>query len=333
MRRRDFITLLGGAAAVSGALPRAVRAQQAALPEVAMLNSVALGPIVDRLDALVEGLGEAGYVDGQNMTITYLSSDGRAELLPSMAEFLVRRNPAVLVALTSANTVHAAKAATSSIPIVFAVTGDPVELGILTNPKRPEGNVTGAARSTDALNPERLKVIGELVPQGKPLAFLVSTERATADPTNARIRPVEEAAHALGRRLVVLDLAGSPPLDQVFTSLRQQGVGGFLISSEALFNVWRDEIVAQSERFGIAAMFPNREYVVAGGLISYGADLYEHYRVAGTYAGRVLKGDKPADLPVALPTKFETVINLKTAKTLGVTVPDRLLATATELIE
>jgi putative ABC transport system substrate-binding protein len=330
MRRREFLGLLGS---TPFAFPRMARSQQPALPEVAMLNNVALGPIVDRLDALLEGMENQGFIDGQTMAIKYLSSDGRGELLAPMAQWLAARSPAVILALTSATTVQAAKAATSTIPIVFAVTGDPVELGLLANMQRPEANVTGAARATDALNPERLKVIAQVAPPGKPLAFMVSTERASADPTNARIEPVHAAANALGRRLIVIDLAGSPPLDEVFTSMRQQGVVAFVISSEALFNVWRDEIVALSERYGIAAMFPNREYAVAGGLISYGADLVEHYRVAGTYAGRIIKGEKPADLPVVLPSKFEMVLNLKTAKDLGLTIPQGLLAAATELIE
>jgi putative ABC transport system substrate-binding protein len=334
MRRREFIALLGGAAATSsGVWTRAARAQKPAVPEIGILNSVALGPMVDRVEALLESLEDSGFVYGQNLAIEYRSAEGQGALLPELAADLVARNPQAIVCLTAAITVHAARAATSTIPIVFAVTGDPVELGLVANPKRPEANVTGAARSTDALNPERLKVICELVPQSRPVAFLVSTERAAAAPTNARIRQMEEAAHAIGRQLIVLDLAGSPALDGIFASMAQQGIAAFVISSEALFNVWRDEIVALSARYAIAAMFPNREYTLAGGLISYGADLYEHYRVAGTYTGRILKGEKPADLPVQIPTKFEMVINRKTAKALGLAVPQALLQAATEVIE
>jgi len=328
--RREFMTLLGGAVA---AWPIAASAQRAVVPEIGILNSLSFGPIADRLDAFLEGLEDTRFVEGRNVTIAYRSAEGQAALLPALAADLVRRNPKVIVCLTSANTVRAAMGATSTIPIVFAIAGDPAELGLVANPDRPEANVTGAGRRTEELNPERLKVICELVPQPSPVGFLLNSDSVPPATTSERIRAMEAAAQSVGRRLVVLDLAGNPELGTIFADMAQQGIAAFVISTEALFNVWRDQVIGLSASYGIAAMFPNREYAQAGGLISYGADLYEHYRVAGTYAGRILKGEKPSDMPVQLPTKFEMVINLRTAKALGLTVPQALLRDATELIE
>jgi putative tryptophan/tyrosine transport system substrate-binding protein len=334
MNRREVITFLGGAAAASSVSgPRGSSAQQAAVPEIGILNSVSVGPILDRIDAFLESLENEGFVEGRNLAIEYRSADGQADWLPALADELVRRNPKVIVCMTSANTVRAAEAATSTIPIVFAITGDPVEMGLVANPKRPEANVTGAGRASEALNPERLKVICELVPQTGPVGFLLDSDFVSADTTGERIRQMESVAHAMGRRLVVIDLAGKPPITEIFASMARQGIGAFVISAEALFNVWRDQVIALSASYRIAAMFPNREYPLAGGLISYGADLLEHYRVAGAYTGRILKGETPADLPVQLPTKYETVLNLKTAKAIGLDVPESVLARATEVIE
>jgi putative ABC transport system substrate-binding protein len=328
--RREFITRLGGGAA---SWPLAVRAQPPPLPEIAILNSVFFGPIVDRLDALLEGLEDTRFVVDRNVALEYRSSDGRAGALPGLAAELVARKPAVIVCLTSAGTVRAARDATSTIPIVFAISGDPAALGLVANLAHPEANVTGAARVTEPLNPERLKVLCELAPKERPVAFLLNSNAVPAATTNERIREMETVAHAAGHQLVVVDLAGRPDIVGVFAGMAKQRVGAFVISTEALFNVWRDQVIALSASAGIAAMFPNREYVQAGGLISYGADFYEHYRVAGTYAGRILKGEKVADLPVLLPTKTELVINKRTAAALGLTIPPALLRDATEVIE
>ena len=329
IRRREFVTLLGGAAA----WPLAARAQQPALPEIGILNSVVLAPVVDRLYAFLEGLEDTRFVVDRNVSLEYRSSDGRAGALPGLAEELVGRNPAAIVCLTSAGTVRAAMAATKTIPIVFAISGDPTALGLVANLEHPEGNVTGAARVTEPLNPERLKVLCEIAPPERPVAFLLNSNAVPASTTNERIRDMEAVAHAHGYELIVLDLAGRPDIVAIFAGMAKQRVGAFVISTEALFNVWRDQVIALSASSGIAAMFPNREYVLAGGLISYGADFYEHYRVAGTYAGRILKGEKPADMPVQLPTKTEMVINQKAAKALGLTIPQALLRDATEVIE
>ena len=329
IRRREFVTLLGGAAA----WPLAVGAQQPALPEVGILNSVVLAPVVDRLYAFLEGLEDTRFVVDRNVSLEYRSSDGRAGALPGLAEELVGRNPAAIVCLTSAGTVRAAMAATKTIPIVFAISGDPTALGLVANLDHPEANITGAARVTEPLNPERLKVLCEIAPPERPIAFLLNSNAVAANTTNERIREMEAVAHAHGHELIVLDLAGRPDILAIFAGMAKQRVGAFVISTEALFNVWRDQVIALSASSGIAAMFPNREYVLAGGLISYGADFYEHYRVAGTYAGRILKGEKPADMPVQLPTKTEMVINKRTAAALGLTIPPALLRDATEVIE
>jgi ABC-type uncharacterized transport system substrate-binding protein len=328
MRRREFIALLGGTACL---WLRGVRAQT--LPEIGILETFPFDLIGDRLDAFFSGLSEAGFVEDKTVTVTYRSSDGHAEWLPSLAADLVRRRPHVMVCLTSPHTVIAALGATSAIPIVFAISGDPVELGLVANRERPEANVTGAARVTEALNPQRFKVISQLLPSARPIAFLLNSENAPAAAIDQRVRQMEEAARAADRRLVVLDLAGNPELPSIFDTMTHLDVAAFVISTEALFGVWRDQIIALSAQHGIAAMFPNREYALAGGLISYGADLYEHYRVAGLYAGRILNGEIPRDLPVQIPTKFEMVINLKTARALGLTVPPALLQDATEVIE
>jgi putative ABC transport system substrate-binding protein len=329
MRRREFCRLIAGAAA----LPLAARAQEPAPPQIGILNSISYGPIADRLGAFLEQLEEGGFVDGRNLEIAYRSAEGHTEWLPPLAADLVRRNSRVIVCLTSANAVRAAQAQTSSIPIVFAVSGDPLELGLVLNLDHPEGNVTGAGRRTEELNPQRLKVISDMVPRERPLAFLLNSDLAPADTTNERIEDMQAAAHAVGRRLVVVDLAGQSELASVFSGMAQQGVAAFVISTEALFSVWRDQVIGLSARYRIGAIFPNREYVFSGGLISFGADLYEHYRIAGAYTARILKGEKPADLPVQIPTKYEIVINLRTANALGFVVPPKLRAAATEVIE
>ena len=329
MKRREFCTWLAGAAV----WPVSARAQEPALAQIGILNSISFGPIADRLDAFLERLEVGGFVDGRNLEISYRSAEGHGEWLSPLADDLVRRNARVIVCLTSATTVRAAKAATSRIPIVFAVSGDPIELGLVANLEHPQGNVTGAGRRTEELNPQRLKVISELVPQERPLAFLLNSDLAPADTTNDLIDDMEAAAHALGRRLVVVDLAGQDELPAVSARMAEQNVAAFVISTEALFSVWRDQVIALSARYRVAAIFPNREYAFAGGLISFGADLYEHYRIAGSYTARILKGEKPADLPVQIPTKYEIVINLRTANALGLTVPAKLRALATEVVE
>jgi putative tryptophan/tyrosine transport system substrate-binding protein len=328
MRRREFLTLVAGATAA----PLSARTQEP-VSQIGILNSISFGPIADRLDAFLQRLEEGGFVYGRNLEIAGRSAEGHGEWLAGLADDLVRLDPRVIVCLTSANAVRAARAATSSIPIVFAISGDPLELGLVLNLDHPEGNVTGAGRPTEELNPQRLKVISDLVPPERPLAFLLNSDLAPAGTTNERIEDLEAAAHAIGRRLLVIDLAGQSELASVYARMVQQDVAAFVISTEALFSVWRDQVIGLAARYRIGAIFPNREYVFAGGLISFGADLYEHYRVAGAYTARILKGETPHDLPVQIPTKYDMVINLRTANALGLAVPPKLRAAASEVIE
>jgi len=330
IRRRRLLAGLGGVAACA-AFPLVARAQDPV--RIGVLNSISYGPIVDRLDAMLDRLEEAGFVDGQNLEVEYLSAEGQADRLPLLAAQLVHLNAMVIICLTGVST-RAAMAATSTIPIVFAISGDPYELGLVVNLKRPEGNVTGASRRTEELNPERLKVISEMVSPSRPIGFLLNSDLAPAATTNDRIEQMEKTATALGRQLVVIDLAGrEKALPAVFAGMAQQDVAAFVISTEALFSVFRDQVIGLSARHKIAAIFPNREYPHSGGLISFGADIYEHYRIAGTYTARILKGARPAELPVQDATKFELVINLKTAQALGLTVPPSVRALASEVIE
>jgi len=246
----------------------------------------------------------------------------------------VSRNANVIVCLSGANTVRAAMAVTSTTPIVFAITGDPLELGLVTNLDRPDANVTGAGRRTEEFNPERLQVICELVSQPRPVAFLINSDLAPAATTNARIEQMQSTALTLGRRLVVVDLAGREiDIAIVFAEMAKQDIAAVVMSTEALFTVFRDQVISLSARHNIATIFPNREYVQSGGLISFGADLYEHYRIAGDYTARLLKGAQPADLPVQIPTKFDLMINRKTAQALGLTVPPTLRGITLEVLE
>jgi putative ABC transport system substrate-binding protein len=332
--RRQLLAGLGGVVASTAAWPFAAGAQQPATAQIGILNSISYGSILDRLDAFLERLEDNGFVEGRNLAIALRSADGQNDRLPGLAAELVDQNPKVIVCLTGPITVRAAMAATATIPIVFAITGDPFELGLVANRDRPEANVTGAGRRTEELNPERLKVICELVPPGRPVGFLLNSGLVSAATTNQRIEPMQAAAKALGRQLFVFDLAGQEiEVAAVFATMAQKDIAGFVISTEALFTVFRDQMIALSARHGMAAIFPNREYVQAGGLISFGADLYEHYRIAGTYTARLLNGAQPAELPAQVPAKYEVAINLKTAKALGLTVPPSLRGLATEVIE
>jgi len=331
--RRRMLAAMGSAVACAAA-PFAARSQEPAVVRIGVLNSISYGPILDRLDAFLDQLETGGFVDGQNLMVEYLSAEGRAERLPFLAAELVQQGVQAIVCLTGASTVRAAMEATFIIPIVFAITGDPYELGLVTSATRPEGNVTGAGRRSEELNPERLKVLSEIVPPSRPIAFLLNSDLAPAATTNERIDPMEQAAAALGRQLVIIDLAGrEKALPEVFASMAQQEIGGFVISTEALFSVFRDQVIGLSARHKIASIFPNREYPHSGGLISFGADIYEHYRIAGSYTARILKGARPAELPVQIATKFELVINLKTAQALGITVPPSIRKLASEVIE
>jgi putative ABC transport system substrate-binding protein len=325
MRRREFITLAGGAAI---AWPLVANAQQPTMPVIGFLRSTSLAVSTPMVTGFRQGLTAAGFTEGQNVAIEYRYADNQLERLPGLVAELIRLPVAVIVANTIA--ALAAKAATTTVPIVFATGGDPVVDGLVASLNRPGGNVTGVSFVAGLLGPKRLEMLRQLVPTAATIAILVGT-----DTLEARIerRDVELAAQALGQQLIVAPVTSEGELDGAFTSIVERGAKALLVGSGPLLTSNRERIVALAARHAIPAIYALREFVVAGGLMSYGASLVEAYRQAGSYAGRVLKGEKPADLPVMQSIKFELVINLKTAKALGLTVPPMLLARAEEVIE
>jgi ABC-type uncharacterized transport system substrate-binding protein len=326
MKRRTFISLLG--AAVVGR-PLAAKAQQPALPVVAYLHSASPEPYAAMIAAFRNGLAEAGYTDGQNVTIDYRWAEGQFNRLPALAAELVARRPAILVAGGGDVSAAAAKAATTSVPIVFTIGGDAVSYGLVGNLGRPEGNVTGVTFFTITLGPKRLELLRELRPKTGRIAMLANPNTLTA----ADAREVREAARTVGQSVRVLHAASEREIDAAFRVLEQDRDEALLVVSNSLFTSRREQIVALANYQRIPAIYPLREYVASGGLVSYGASIKDAYRQSGIYVGRILKGAKPADLPVLQPTRFELVINLKTAKTLGLEVPATLLARADEVIE
>ena len=326
MRRREFITLLGGAAA---AWPLAVRAQQAILPVVGFLSGSTPELYTKRLAAFREGLNETGYSEGRNVAIDYRWAEGQFDRLPAMAADLIRLNVAVIFSQTDAGT-YAAKAMTTTIPIVFSNAGDPVRAGLVASLNRPGGNITGVTVFGVDLGPKRMSQLLELVPGAALIALLMDENNAEAAVARSQI---EEAARTLGRRLIVLDARTTGDIDAAFESIAQARADALLVAPGAFFTIHRNQIIALAARHGIPTSYAGPEYAASGGLISYGTSLVDAHRRAGVYVGRVLKGDKPGDLPVDRATKVELVINLKTAKALGLMVPHSLLATADEVIE
>jgi putative ABC transport system substrate-binding protein len=325
MRRRDFITLLGGAAA----WPLAAQAQQPAMPVVGFLDPGASESMANFVAALRKGLGEAGYVEGQNVAIEYRWADDHRDRLPALAADLVRRRVSVFVA-SGGPSALAARAATATIPIVFQMGPDPVRLGLAVSMNRPGGNVTGINNITSGLSAKRLGLLHELVPNVLTIAVLNSPAGTSFDATN---RDLQEAAGALGLHLVFLSVSSESDFDPAFASLVQQGAGALLLTDNTLFNSRREHLVALAARHAVPTLYTFPEFAAAGGLMSYATSLTEAYRQTGLYVARVLKGEKPGDLPVVQPAKFELVINLKTAKTLGLTIPPNVLAIADEVIE
>jgi len=325
LHRRDFISLLGGA---SAAWPLAARAQQ---PGVALIGLLAGAQLDDRmLSAIRQGLKDASYVEGRNVAIKYRTADGRFNRLPGLAAELVADPVAVIVALGTQAAV-AAKAATGTIPIVFVVGADPVrELGLVSSLNRPGGNVTGVTFLVNALGAKRLELLRELVPGTKLIGFLVNPANPT---TQSHITDIQAAARALGVELLMLNASSDREIDAAFESLAQQRVNAVIIGTDQLFTSRRDQLVVLAARHALPAIHYLREFADAGGLISYGASITDAYRLAGGYAGRILRGDKPADLPVQQTVKFELAINASTAKALGLIVPDKLLVAADEVIE
>jgi putative ABC transport system substrate-binding protein len=324
MRRREFITLLGGAAA----WPVAVRAQQQAIPLIGFLNGSSAWESAHLVAAFGQGLSEIGYVDGRNVVIDYRWAEGRYDRLPTLAADLVRRQVAVIASNTPATI--AAKAATTTIPIVFSSGGDPIKLGFVASLNRPGGNVTGVSFFSTMLEAKRLGILRELVPTAAMIAVLLNPKFPGAE---AQSQEVQEAARSLSLQIRILRASTERDLDATFATLAELRAGGLLVGADPFLYSRRDYIVALATRHAVPAIYEQREFAVAGGLMSYGTNITDAYRQVGIYTGRVLKGEKPADLPVMQSTRFEFVINLKTAKSLGLDLPATVLARADEVIE
>ena len=326
VQRRAFIGALSGAAT----WPLAARAQQAALPVVGFLGAPSPVPYARYVAAIHQGLKDAGYVEGQNVRFEYRWAEGQYDRLPALAADLVSRQVAVIVAIGGAPSTVAAKNATTSVPVVFAIGADPVELGLVASLNRPGGNVTGVAMLAVELEAKRFELLHELVPTAALSAFLVNPDNPQAE---TQVDDVQRAARTIGRRVIVLHASNERELYKTFATLAQERVDALLVGGDTFFTSQPILFVVLTARHAIPTIYPWRSHVDAGGLMSYGANLLDTYRQAGVYAGRILKGEKPADLPVLQSTKFEMVINLKVANAIGFTVPASLLARADEVIE
>jgi putative ABC transport system substrate-binding protein len=318
--------MLGGVMA----LPLAARAQQPAMPVIGFLNSSALESRADQLRAFRQGLVEIGYTEGQNVLIEYRWAENQIDRLPALAADLARRQVSVIVAGGSPSAALAAKSVTTTIPIVFVNAADPVRIGLVASLNRPGGNVTGVTTVSAELGAKRLGILRDLLPSATSIAMLVNPNRPGVDTQMAQ---AEEATRALGLALHILKAGHERDFDAVFRTIVQLGAGALVVAPDALFTDRRDQIVALARRYSVPTFYELREFVTAGGFISYGASSLDEYRQGGTLAGRILKSEKPADLPVLQPTKFELVINMKTAKQLGLTIPSGILAIADEVIE
>jgi len=327
VNKREFITLLGGAAA----WPLAARAQQPAMPLVGFLGSASPEVYADRIRAFRQGLKEAGYVEGQNVNIEYRWAEADTGRVPELAARFVEEQVAVLVTAGGTSAALAAKAATATVPIVFAIGADPVQIGLVASLNRPGGNVTGATSINVELGPKRLELMRELLPSVSSMALLVNpTTPALAEPST---RITQAAAHALGLELHVLQARGEHDFDPTFAKIAELRAQALIIAPDQLFTAHSKRLAELTLQHALPAIYEFRQFVAAGGLISYGSSETEYYRLVGNYVGRILKGDKPADLPVQQATKVELLINLKTANTLGITVPLPLSGRADELIE
>ena len=324
MQRRDFLGVLSGAAA----WPLAARAQQPVMPVIGFLRSASLADATNFVAAFRQGLKESGFVEGQNVAIEFRSAEDHVERLPALVAELIRRPVAVIVANSDA--ALAAKAATTAVPIVFSTGGDPVSEGLVTSLNRPGGNITGVVFFTSVLGAKRLELLRQLAPKATTIGVLLNPSSPT---TEADRRNVQIAAQAIGQQLVILDVSSEGDIETAFATFVQSGAGALLVGSGAFMYSHRERLTALAARHALPASYVWREAAVAGGLMSYGPSITDAYRQAGVYAGRILKGEKPADLPVMRATKFEFVINLKTAKTLGLEVPAQLLALTDDVIE
>jgi putative tryptophan/tyrosine transport system substrate-binding protein len=319
MRRRDFITLLGGAAT----WPLAARAQQPAIPVIGLLSSLAPHDLTHVMPAFRQGLDGAGFAEGRNVAIEYRWAEGNYQRLPALAADLVNRKVTVIAAISGTPAALAAKAATTTIPIVFAIGGDPVVPGLVSSLSHPGGNITGVSFFNAPVVSKRLELAREVALSGTTIAILVTSEGAA----------LETAAAAVGQPVLVCTATTQNQLDDAFAVIKQKRVGALLVSPDPLFFSERVKLVVLMARHAIPTIFPDREQAAAGGLISYGSSRTDAYRQAGEYVGRVVRGEKPGELPVVLPTKFLLVINLKTAKSLGIEIPGTVLARADEVIE
>jgi putative tryptophan/tyrosine transport system substrate-binding protein len=325
MRRRELMLLLGGAMAATPA----IRAQQKAMPVIGFLGGGSSGPFAPFVAAFQEGLSENGYVEGQNVAVEYRWAEGRYDQLPAMAADLVDRKVDVIAAAGGTPSALAAKNATSTIPIVFLV-ADPLASGLVTSLARPDGNLTGVDMFTLELMAKRLELLSELVPQARVIAVLVNPSTPI---TEGYIRNAQEAASAKGVQLQILKASAETEIDAAFVSLVQLNIGALIVVADPFLDGRREQLVTLAARDAVPVIYALREFALAGGLISYGVCFTATFRQAGIFAGKILKGAKPADLPVEQPTKFELVVNFKTAKALGLTVPQTILARADEVIE
>jgi putative ABC transport system substrate-binding protein len=328
MRRREFMTLLGGG--VAAAWPVAGRTQQLPMPVIGFFSSRSIEVNAQLVAAFHQGLADAGFVEGRNVLIEYRWAHGRYDRLPALAAELVRRPVAVLVSTGGTVSARAAKDSTQTIPVVFTTADDPVKVGLVDSLNRPGGNVTGVTASFIESASKRMGLLHELLPSAATIAFLVNPANPATETESSE---VQAAAGALGQRLQVLNASSEREIDDAFESLRRLRADALLVAADPFLFSRANQLVALATRQPIPTLYFRREFAVAGGLMTYGSNFAEFFRVVGLYAGRILSGAKPADLPVQRPTKFELVINLKTAKALGLTVPPTLLARADEVIE
>ena len=327
MRRREFVGLVGSFAV---ARPLVARAQQSPIPVIGYLSSIGRNDRPELPTAFRQGLSESGFIEGCHVAIEYRFAENSSDRLPALAADLANRSVAAIAATGGGNSIFAAKAATSAIPVVFVTAGDPVQQGYVASLNRPGGNVTGVNWFGTQLAAKGLGMLHELVPKAQTIALLSNPVLPESQRTN---RDAEDAARALGIQLSIIPASTPSGIDEAFAALRQRRVTALLVGGDPFFTSRRQQIVALAARDGIPAMYPNREYVIDGGLMSYGNDISDAYRRAGGYVGRILRGEKPADLPVQQATQFQFLINLKTAKALGIEVPITLLGRADELVE
>jgi putative ABC transport system substrate-binding protein len=327
MKRRDFVTLLVGTATT---WPVVARAQQPAAPVIGLLNAQISAVSQDRLGAFRQGLADAGLVEGRNLSIVYRSAEGDPARLPALAAELVRIPVRVIAAVGGDASVHAASAATTSIPIVFTTGSDPIEAGMVASINRPGGNVTGATSLQNYVAGKQLGLMRDMVPKLATIGFLASP---LVPMIAVSTRDIQAAAQKVGLRALVINASSESDIESAFAQFAQQRADALIVSSGAFFNRYQDRLIALTRRYAIPAIFISRDYADAGGLMSYGPDTRETFRQAGLYVARILRGDRPAELPVMQPTRFEFVINLKVAKTLGLAIPPGLLAIADDVIE